>query len=118
MVLAPYLKLPTAGGGTGNGAIEGGLLAPVAYTLDGGWSLFMTPEVDVLRDASGTASHVQLANDVSVGYALLLARSLKIDGGFPPAVAAYWQRLQDRDGFKRAKAAQKNDSVAAPQFPT
>lgn len=70
MVLAPYVKLPTAGGGTGNGAVEGGLLMPVAYTLDGGWSLFMTPEVDVLRDASGTASHVQLANDVSVGYAL------------------------------------------------
>ena len=57
------------------------------------------------------------AADISVGYALLLARSLKIDSGFPPAVAAYWDRLRERDGFKRAKAAQKNDSVAAPQFP-
>ena len=58
------------------------------------------------------------AADISVGYALLLARSLKIDAGFPPAVTAYWERLRARDGFKRAKAAQKNDSVAAPQFPT
>jgi glutathione S-transferase len=45
--------------------------------------------------------------DVSVGYALLLAKSLKIDNGFPPNVAAYWQRLKARDGFGRAKTAQK-----------
>ncbi|RYF91342.1 MAG: glutathione S-transferase family protein [Caulobacteraceae bacterium] len=58
------------------------------------------------------------AADISVGYALLLARSLKIDDKFPPAVAAYWERLRSREGFKRAKAAQKDDSVAAPAFPT
>lgn len=57
------------------------------------------------------------ASDISVGYALLLARSLKIDGKFTPAVAAYWGRLREREGFKRAKAAQKNDAVAAPAFP-
>ncbi|WBH16055.1 glutathione S-transferase family protein [Sphingomonas radiodurans] len=45
--------------------------------------------------------------DISVGYALLLAKDLKIDNGFKPAVAAYWERLQARDGFARAKAAQK-----------
>lgn len=45
--------------------------------------------------------------DISVGYALLLAKSLKIDNGFPPHVAAYWERLKARDGFSRAKSAQK-----------
>jgi glutathione S-transferase len=45
--------------------------------------------------------------DISVGYALLLAKSLKIDNGFPSNVAAYWQRLKARDGFGRAKTAQK-----------
>jgi hypothetical protein len=94
MVLAPYLKLPTASGGTGNGAVEGGLLAPVAYTLDGGWSLFMTPEVDVLRDASGTASHVQLANDVSVGYALrdnlLLGADVYMTQSYDPGPKQNW----------------------------
>jgi glutathione S-transferase len=45
--------------------------------------------------------------DISVGYALLLARSLRIDDGFKPSVAAYWERLKARDGFARAKAAQK-----------
>ncbi|SEI92621.1 Glutathione S-transferase [Sphingomonas sp. OV641] len=46
--------------------------------------------------------------DISVGYALLLAKSLKIDDGFPPQVAAYWQRLKGREGFGRAKDAQKS----------
>lgn len=46
--------------------------------------------------------------DISVGYALLLAKSLKIDDGFPTQVAAYWQRLKAREGFGRAKDAQKS----------
>lgn len=45
--------------------------------------------------------------DISVGYALLLAKSLKIDAGFPSAVAAYWERLKARDAFGRAKAKQQ-----------
>lgn len=47
--------------------------------------------------------------DISVGYALLLARQLKLDGKFSPAIQAYWDRLKDRPGFKAAKAAQKMD---------
>ena len=57
------------------------------------------------------------AADISVGYALLLAKSIRIDGGFPPAVADYWRRLQAREAFQRAKAAQRDDTVAAPAFP-
>ncbi len=49
--------------------------------------------------------------DISVGYALLLAKSLKIDNGFPPQVAAYWERLKAREGFARAKAAQRKAGV-------
>lgn len=44
--------------------------------------------------------------DISVAYALLLARSLKLDAGFGPATIAYWERVSARDGFKRAKASQ------------
>jgi glutathione S-transferase len=50
--------------------------------------------------------------DISVGYALLLARSLGLDERFPPAIKAYWARLQARDGFQRAKARQKRDAIA------
>ena len=44
--------------------------------------------------------------DISVGYALMFAQTTGLSAEFPPAVAAYWSRLQQRDGFKRAVAAQ------------
>jgi glutathione S-transferase len=47
------------------------------------------------------------AADISVGYALLLAHSLGLSREFGPAVAAYWGRLQARDGFRRAVAAER-----------
>ena len=46
------------------------------------------------------------AADISVGYALLLASRLGLAAQFGPAVAVYWQRLQSRDGFLRAVAAE------------
>lgn len=50
--------------------------------------------------------------DISVGYALMLARTLGLHKEFPPAVGAYWTRLSARDGFKRALAAQERAGVA------
>lgn len=49
--------------------------------------------------------------DISVSYALLLACSLGLEDKFPPAVAAYWARMQDREGFRAAKAAQLKASA-------
>jgi len=46
------------------------------------------------------------AADISVGYALLLAQQIGLSRDFGPAVAAYWQRLQARDGFRRAIEAE------------
>lgn len=46
------------------------------------------------------------AADISVGYALLLAETLGLAERFSPAVAAYWARLQAREGFQAAKRAQ------------
>ncbi len=46
------------------------------------------------------------AADVSVGYALLVAQQLALSERFTPSVAAYWQRLQHRDGYQRAMHAQ------------
>jgi glutathione S-transferase len=46
------------------------------------------------------------AADIVIGYALRLAESIGLAGNFGPNVAAYWQRLQARDGFKRAVAAE------------
>ncbi len=52
------------------------------------------------------------AADVAVGYALMLAELLGLHERFTPAVAAYWQRLQARDGFVRALAAQEQAALA------
>ena len=59
------------------------------------------------------------AADVAVGYALMLAGFLGLDSRFTPAVAAYWQRLRQREGHRRALRAQDNaareQGVATPQ---
>lgn len=49
------------------------------------------------------------AADISVAYALLLARQLKLDEKFTPAIRAYWDRVSDRAGYRAARAAQKGD---------
>ena len=59
------------------------------------------------------------AADVSVGYALMLAEVLKLAKRFTPAVAAYWQRLQQRAAFHsalrvQAQAAKEQGVGAGP----
>jgi hypothetical protein len=68
--LDPYVKMPTAGGGLGNNHVEGGLVAPVAYDLGGGWSLSATPEADLLLNGSGSGYHANLANVAGLGKAI------------------------------------------------
>jgi glutathione S-transferase len=46
------------------------------------------------------------AADIVIGYALRLADNIGLAMDFGPNVAAYWQRLQARDGYKRAVAAE------------
>lgn len=46
------------------------------------------------------------AADVSVGYALFLAETLGLKEKFTPAVRAYWERLQQRNGYARARRAE------------
>jgi len=52
------------------------------------------------------------AADISVGYALMLAGHVGLASRLPSAVAAYWTRLQQRDGFQRALAAQHEAALA------
>ena len=52
------------------------------------------------------------AADISVGYALLLAQHLELAAQFTPAVAAYWQRLQQRPAYLRAQERQWADARA------
>jgi len=56
------------------------------------------------------------AADVVIGYALRLASNLGLAKDFGPNVAAYWQRLQQRDGYRRALDAEDRAS-AVQQVP-
>ena len=67
LLLDPFLKLPTATGGLGNGAVEGGFVLPMSYDLGNSWSLAMTPEADIQLNASGSGHHANLVNVVGLG---------------------------------------------------
>lgn len=51
------------------------------------------------------------AADIVIGYALRLAESIGLARKFGPNVAAYWARLQQRDGFKRSVASERKAAV-------
>ncbi|MGJ7530045.1 glutathione S-transferase family protein [Variovorax sp. GB1P17] len=60
------------------------------------------------------------AADISVGYALLLARVLGQQERFGPAVQRYWEHLSSRAGFERAMSVQDTaaDRLGIPRLPT
>jgi hypothetical protein len=49
--IIPYIKAPSAPIGIGNGAVEGGLIGPVAFNLPDSFVLLLVPEIDVLKDS-------------------------------------------------------------------
>ncbi|MFL1483195.1 glutathione S-transferase family protein [Marinobacter sp. LN3S78] len=52
------------------------------------------------------------AADISVAYALMLAENLNMDEEFGSNTRAYWQRIQQRDAFKRALESQEEAATA------
>jgi hypothetical protein len=75
-ILAPFIKVPTASRGLGNGGVEGGLLLPLSYEFEDGWSLESTPEADILlnRKANGYYADmvdvIGLSRDIAGGFNL------------------------------------------------
>lgn len=55
--LDPYLKIPTAPLTIGNGAVEGGVVVPMQYTLSDTWSASLVPEVDILKNQADDGRH-------------------------------------------------------------
>jgi glutathione S-transferase len=51
------------------------------------------------------------AADIVIGYALRLAGSIGLAKDFGPNVSAYWNRLQQREAYQRAIAAEKKAGV-------
>lgn len=65
LTLIPWVKAPTAASGLGNGAVEGGMIAPLAFSLPAGVTLLFDPEVDVLKDSSVSGYHANYVNLVN-----------------------------------------------------
>jgi hypothetical protein len=87
--LVPYIKAPTAAPGVGNGAVEGGVVAPLQFNLPANWQLVIDPEVDALANAVGPGRHLNTSGLVSVGYpvtkTVTLSAELWGDVNFDPA---------------------------------
>jgi hypothetical protein len=66
-VIEPFLKVPTASGGTGNGRLEGGLVVPLSYDLGAGWSLGSTPEIDAALNGAGSGYHATAIDVIGIG---------------------------------------------------
>lgn len=64
--IIPFVKIPNAKDGIGNGKVESGIAVPIAFTI-GKASLTFGPEVDLLADADGKGRHAALVNVVNVG---------------------------------------------------
>jgi hypothetical protein len=62
-----FVTLPTATHGLGAGGFTGGVRLPMAVPLNGGFSLGLTPEVDVLRNADGGGTHIAWTGVASLG---------------------------------------------------
>lgn len=54
----------------GNGAVEGGFVAPIVVTLPAKWQLTLDPEVDILANAAGAGRHANIANLASLSAPL------------------------------------------------
>ena len=62
----PYVKAPSAPPGIGNGAVEGGVIAPVALNLPSNFTLVLGPEIDVLKDSADSSRHANYVLDINL----------------------------------------------------
>jgi len=85
----PFVKLPAAKRGIGNGKVEGGVALPVSFALVGRVAAAFGPEADLVADADGHGRHlavVQLINlSAPVAPRLALIGELWANWNFDPA---------------------------------
>ncbi len=62
----PFVKAPSAPIGIGNGAVEGGLIGPLAVALPYSFTLVLVPEVDVLKNVADDGRHGNYVFDVNL----------------------------------------------------
>ena len=88
LAILPFVKLPTARLGIGNGKVEGGVALPINYSMAGGWTVTLGPQLDVLADFAGQGRHVGLTGLVNIARqfgAFTLYNELWTSQNFDPA---------------------------------
>src|ERR1035441_8067099 len=70
VALLPYIKLPTAQSGLGNGKGEGGLILPISFGAPGGFTVIVMPEGDYLKNAADSGYHAALDFLINVSHPL------------------------------------------------
>lgn len=79
LALIPYVKAPTAPAGIGNGAVEGGVIAPLSFTLPQGFTLLFNSEVDALKNSADDGRHTNFMNLVNVSHELVKTVTLYVE---------------------------------------
>jgi hypothetical protein len=70
MAVLPYVKLPTARSGLGNGKVEGGIILPISFGVPDGFTVIVMPEEDFLKNTVGCAYHAAFDFLVNVSHPL------------------------------------------------
>lgn len=66
LAILPFVKLPTARLGVGNGKVEGGVAVPINISAPGGWTFTLGPQLDVLADFDGNGRHAGLTGLINI----------------------------------------------------
>lgn len=79
----------------------------------GQWFVGRTRLIDsILEQGDYAAAGRFTMADISIGYAIKLAFFTQLADQLPERVLAYWHRLEARDGYQRAMAAQAREREA------
>lgn len=106
LAVEPFVKLPTASQTIGNGAVEGGVLAPLALNLGNNWSLGATPEIDVLKNGDDTGRHAALTGVAGISR------------GFDSGVTLGAELWQSRDFDPAGATQQASFDLSAALIPS
>jgi len=68
IALLPYLKIPTARSGLGNGHVEGGVIIPMSFNAPAGFTVIVMPEGDVMKNDNNSGYHGVLDFLVNVSH--------------------------------------------------
>ena len=68
MALVPYVKVPSAAPGLGNGVVEGGVALPMQLNLPADFTLAIQTEYDALKDANDSQRYANAVNIVNLSH--------------------------------------------------